>query len=65
MSSASMVSIARAAGPVLLALIVSSAAADGPRPTIVITGYWPPTNEMIRPFSTDPDQNPDGWIGGA
>jgi hypothetical protein len=30
---------------------------------IVITGYWPPTNEMIRPFSTDPVLNPRGWIG--
>lgn len=31
---------------------------------ILITGYWPPTNEMIRPWSTNPEQNPDGWIGG-
>jgi hypothetical protein len=30
---------------------------------IVLTGYWPPTNEMVRPFSTDPELNPDGWIG--
>ncbi len=30
---------------------------------ILLTGYWPPTNEMIRPFSTNPVQNPDGWIG--
>ncbi|MCH9685495.1 MAG: hypothetical protein K0V04_28945 [Deltaproteobacteria bacterium] len=26
-------------------------------------GYWPPTNEMLRPWSTNPEQNPDGWIG--
>jgi hypothetical protein len=26
-------------------------------------GYWPPSNEMLRPWSTDPEQNPDGWIG--
>ncbi len=30
---------------------------------IMITGYWPPTNEMIRPFSANPQQNPTGWIG--
>ncbi len=30
---------------------------------IMITGYWPPTNEMIRRFSTNPEQNPQGWIG--
>lgn len=33
-------------------------------PAIMITGYWPPTNEMIRHFSTDPVQNPGGWKGG-
>ncbi|GJQ30415.1 MAG: hypothetical protein HBSAPP03_22990 [Phycisphaerae bacterium] len=30
---------------------------------ILITGYWPPTNEMIRPFSQNPTQNPGGWRG--
>jgi hypothetical protein len=30
---------------------------------VVITGYWPPTNEMLRQFSTNPAQNPDGWQG--
>ena len=30
---------------------------------VVITGYWPPTNEMLRPWSTDPALNPTGWIG--
>ncbi|MCY1005796.1 hypothetical protein OV079_09505 [Nannocystis pusilla] len=30
---------------------------------VVLMGYWPPTNEMLRPWSTDPAQNPDGWIG--
>lgn len=30
---------------------------------VVLMGYWPPTNEMLRPWSTDPQQNPDGWIG--
>ncbi len=31
--------------------------------TVVLMGYWPPSNEMLRPFSTDPEQNPDGWVG--
>jgi hypothetical protein len=26
-------------------------------------GYWPPTNEMLRPFSTDPRQNGGAWVG--
>ncbi len=30
---------------------------------ILITGYWPPTNEMLRPWSQNPVQNPGGWIG--
>ena len=37
--------------------------AAGVRPVIVVTGYWPPTNEAIRRFSTDPLKNPLGWIG--
>jgi hypothetical protein len=35
----------------------------GARPNIVLTGYWPPTNEAVRRFSTNPAQNPQGWIG--
>jgi hypothetical protein len=31
--------------------------------TVVLMGYWPPSNEMLRRFSTDAAQNPDGWIG--
>jgi hypothetical protein len=30
---------------------------------ILLTGYWPPTNEMLRQFSTNSDQNPGGWAG--
>jgi len=33
------------------------------RPTIMLTGMWPPTNEMLRQFSRDPAKNPDGWQG--
>jgi len=32
-------------------------------PTILVTGYWPPTNEMIRYFSQNEQLNPDGWEG--
>lgn len=30
---------------------------------VVVMGYWPPTNEMLRQWSTNPAQNPDGWTG--
>lgn len=30
---------------------------------ILLTGYWPPSNECIRPFSTNETLNPNGWIG--
>jgi len=30
---------------------------------ILLAGYWPPSNECIRPFSTNEVLNPDGWIG--
>jgi hypothetical protein len=36
----------------------------GTLPRIVITGYWPPTNEMLRRWSANTVQNPQGWIGG-
>jgi len=32
-------------------------------PTIMLTGYWPPTNEMVRHFSQDAELNPGGWQG--
>ena len=35
----------------------------GCNPNVVLMGYWPPTNEMLRPWSQNPEQNPDGWIG--
>lgn len=30
---------------------------------IMLTGYWPPTNNMLVQFSTDPALNPGGWQG--
>ena len=47
----------------LLAMCVATQGHAGYTKNIMLTGYWPPTNEMIRPFSTHPDQNPDGWVG--
>jgi hypothetical protein len=37
--------------------------ADNGLPNIMLTGYWPPSNEMIRQFSDNPEQNPGGWVG--
>ena len=34
-----------------------------PRPKVLLAGYWPPSNEMLREFSDDPVQNPGGWVG--
>jgi hypothetical protein len=49
--------VAAAAG---LALVSGASAITN---NILIIGYWPPTNEMIRPFSTSATQNPGGWQG--
>lgn len=46
--------LAAACGPDALA---------GERPAILLTGYWPPSNEAVRRFSPNPVQNPEGWIG--
>lgn len=35
----------------------------GCNPNVVLMGYWPPTNEMLRPWSQSAAQNPGGWIG--
>jgi len=32
-------------------------------PNVMLTGYWPPTNEMMRHFSNNPEQNQAGWVG--
>jgi len=29
----------------------------------MLTGYWPPTNELLRQFSDDPNHNPGVWVG--
>ncbi|MEM7167897.1 MAG: hypothetical protein AAF581_20765 [Planctomycetota bacterium] len=39
---------------------IQPADAQGNR-VILVIGYWPPTNEMLRPFS--PTLNLEGWVG--
>lgn len=38
-------------------------ASGAERPVVLLTGYWPPTNEGVRRFSPKPALNPGGWIG--
>ncbi len=47
----------RAAPPPSVTLI------DNGLPSILLTGYWPPTNEMLRDWSQSPTQNPGVWVG--
>ena len=47
----------------LVSLFTVRAARADNTMNVMLTGYWPPTNEMLRPFSTDPTQNPGGWAG--
>lgn len=46
------------------AILFSAVAYGGQTNNILITGYWPPTNEMVRQFSTNPAQNGGSWAGG-
>jgi hypothetical protein len=55
----------RAAVPAALALATGLCmTANAQTRNIMITGYWPPTNEMLRPWSQNSTQNPGGWQGG-
>lgn len=47
----------------IAAALASTSAALAERPTILITGFWPPTNNMLRPWSPILTQNPSGWVG--
>ena len=49
---------------VALSAAAPAVAADNFTRNIMVTGYWPPTNWMVERFSTNPDLNPSGWIGG-
>ena len=44
---------------------IASALTTSPGNTknILLTGYWPPSNEMLRKFSNNPTQNSAGWQG--
>ena len=44
----------------VLGLGAASAALAANTQNILITGYWPPTNEMLRQWSQNPAQNPGG-----
>ncbi|QKK08256.1 MAG: hypothetical protein HND58_08740 [Planctomycetota bacterium] len=46
-----------------LGAVTPLASADNTR-NIMITGYWPPTANMVQRFSTNPELNPEGWVGG-
>ena len=48
---------------IFLGTVLYSPVFAGHTNNIMITGYWPPTNNMVRHFSTNPEQNPDGWQG--
>ncbi|MGP1271873.1 MAG: hypothetical protein ACTS22_00920 [Phycisphaerales bacterium] len=48
---------------VVAAACAGAALGDNFTRNIMITGYWPPTNGMVRQFSTSPMQNPGGWAG--
>ncbi len=58
-----MRSLPAAAAAALVATAISAPAMADISRNILITGYWPPTNEMLRPFSQSPTQNPGGWQG--
>lgn len=45
------------------AIMVVPSSASAHSHNIMLTGYWPPTNNMLRPFSQNPAQNPEGWTG--
>ncbi|MGI8923910.1 MAG: PEP-CTERM sorting domain-containing protein [Fimbriimonadales bacterium] len=47
-----------------MALLMASTHSFAFTNNILLTGYWPPTNEMLRQFSTNSAQNPGGWQGG-
>jgi hypothetical protein len=47
-----------------LASAVCASAHAGQTNNILLTGYWPPTNEMLRQFSPNPSQN-GGTYNGA
>jgi hypothetical protein len=49
--------------PLALGALLLSCTATAMTNNIMLTGYWPNTNEMLRQFSNNPKQNPGGWQG--
>ncbi len=49
--------------PCLALVFLAAPLTAGNTRNIMLTGYWPPTNEAVRHFSPNPDQNPGGWQG--
>ncbi len=47
----------------LVVAALASPALAGQTNNILLTGYWPPTNEMLRQFSTNPAQNGGAYTG--
>jgi len=58
-----LAALAISAAPLTITDMTTPTAHAGFTNNILITGYWPPTNNMVRRFSTNPDQNPAGWQG--
>ncbi|MEW6251704.1 MAG: hypothetical protein AB1716_13750, partial [Planctomycetota bacterium] len=58
-----MQSVRLVAGGLVAAVLLGQAALAAYTNNILVTGYWPPTNEMVRHFSQDPNSNPGGWRG--
>jgi len=48
---------------ILALLLLLPLAAPAATKNILVTGYWSPTNEMLRRLSPSPVQNPEGWLG--
>ena len=55
----SAIALAGCTAPATPAAAVSSLSCN----RVVLTGYWPPTNEMLRQWSTNPQHNPGQWQG--
>lgn len=47
----------------LASLVLFSNPSQAARPVIMLTGYWAPTNEMLREFSQNSAQNRGVWRG--
>ncbi|MEL6714904.1 MAG: hypothetical protein AAFP86_14070, partial [Planctomycetota bacterium] len=62
-AAASVSSTPVSAAPASAAATRAASRAAGARPYVLLTGYWPPTNEAVRHFSPQPSLN-SVWEGG-